>query len=29
LDSRELTHGEMLTDENLARDLAKFLGESP
>jgi hypothetical protein len=29
LDARELTHGEMLTDGNLARDLAKFLGESP
>ena len=29
LDPRELTHGEMLTDADLARDLARFLGASP
>ncbi len=29
LDPRELTHQEMLTDAALARDMARFLGESP
>jgi hypothetical protein len=29
LDPHELTHAEMLTDASLARDMAKFLGETP
>ena len=29
MDPKELTHVEMLTDSDLARDMARFLGESP